>query len=288
MEGRLLALTAAFLFSLGPVILKIGLRKGSTDLAVLVSMVIGLPLMLIAAPFLGGMKLADLTTGTIILFAVGGMLGPLLGRIFLYNGIDRLGSSRAFTIQNTGPLITTIAAIIILAEPVTFWRWFAIIIIVIGLALVGKRSSAVPGPLRMSGVIFAFLAAISFGIRPVIYKIGFQEQPDPMTASVVGAAAALLGVLVYLFTTGKLQSLQVDRRSLTLFAIVGVVHNLGFLTVNYAFNAGDVTQVYPITSTAPLLAFGMSYFILSNVEQLAAWDLVGTLAVVIGVGMLFR
>lgn len=288
MEGRLLALTAAFLFSLGPVILKIGLRKASADLALLVSMIIGLPLMLIVSPFLGGIKLADLTPGTITLFAIGGMLGPLLGRLFLYNGIDRLGSSRAFTIQNTGPLITTIAAILVLAEPVTFWRWFAIITIVIGLALIGKQSGSAPSALRISGVIFAFMGAVSFGIRPVIYKIGFQEQPDPMTASVVGATAALLGVLVYLFVAGKFRSMQFDRRSVVFFAIVGIAHNLGFLTVNHAFNAGDVSQVYPITSTAPLLTFGMSYFILRNVERLAIWDLVGTLAIVIGVGMLFR
>jgi uncharacterized membrane protein len=48
-----------------------------------------------------------------------------------------------------------------------------------------------------------------------------------------------------------------------------------------------VSLVYPINSIAPLLTFAMAYFILKNVERLAAWDLIGTVAVVAGVGILF-
>jgi uncharacterized membrane protein len=68
---------------------------------------------------------------------------------------------------------------------------------------------------------------------------------------------------------------------------VGVLNNLGFLTVNFAFNAGDVSVVYPINSIAPLITFGLSFLILQNVERLSWKDLVGTLAVVAGVILLF-
>jgi uncharacterized membrane protein len=70
MDGRLLALTSAFLFSLGPVILTLGLRKASADLAVVTSMVVGLPLLLLVSPLLGGLHLAELTLGTITLFGL--------------------------------------------------------------------------------------------------------------------------------------------------------------------------------------------------------------------------
>jgi uncharacterized membrane protein len=251
-------------------------------------MLVGLPLLILIAPMLGGIQLAGLGATTVLLFAIGGLLGPLLGRGFLYLGIERLGSSRASTIQHTAPLITAIAAVFILAESVAAGQWFAILIIISGMTIVGRQSkTTIPDSVRVSGLTFALLAAISFGVRPVIFKMGFQEAPDPMTASIVGASAAFIMLLLFLIFTGRMRKLRFDRRSLLLFAIVGVLNNLGFLTVNFAFNAGDVSVVYPINSIAPLITFGLSFLILQNVERLSWKDLVGTLAVVAGVILLF-
>jgi uncharacterized membrane protein len=289
MDGRYLALLSAFFFGLGPVILALGYRRtSSAELAILVSMLVGLPLLILIAPMLGGVQLAGLGLTTIFLFAIGGLLGPLMGRGFLYLGIERLGSSRAFTIQHTAPLITAIAAVFILAESVAAGQWFAILIIIGGMAIVGRQSrTAIPESVRISGLMFAMLAAISFGLRPVIFKMGFQESPDPMTASIVGAAAAFIALLVFLASTGRMRKLRFDRRSLLLFGIVGILNNLGFLVVNFSFNAGDVSIVYPINSIAPLITFGLSFLILQNVERLSWKDLVGTLGVVAGVVLLF-
>lgn len=289
MDGRYLALLSAFFFGLGPVILALGYRRtASAELAILVSMLVGLPLLILIAPLLGGIQLAGLGLTTIVLFAIGGLLGPLMGRGFLYLGIERLGSSRAFTIQHTAPLITAIAAVFILAESVAAGQWFAILIIIGGMAIVGRQSrTAIPDSVRISGLMFALLAAISFGLRPVIFKMGFQESPDPMMASIVGASAAFIMLLVFLTFTGRIRKLRFDRRSLLLFGIVGILNNLGFLVVNFSFNAGDVSVVYPINSIAPLITFGLSFLILQNVERLSWKDLVGTLAVVAGVVLLF-
>lgn len=286
-DGRLLALISTFLFGLGPVILSLGFRKASAYLAVFTTQVVGLPLLVLISPFFGGLHLTGLSAGVVLLFALGGLLGPMFGRTFLYNGIDRLGSSRAFTIKNAAPLVTGVAALFLLPEPVTLQRWLAIIIIVVGLAVVSKRSSASPGPLKLSGLILAFLSAVSFGLRPVVFKLGLQEAPDPMTASVIATASALIGYTSFLLVSGKMRSLQVDRRSLALFSIVGVSHSLGFLIINYAFNAADVTLVYPISASAPLITFAMSYVVLKNIERLTTWDLAGALAVVAGVAVLF-
>jgi len=289
MDGRYLALLSAFFFGLGPVILALGYRRtASAELAILVSMLVGLPLLILLAPLLGGIQLAGLGVTTILLFAIGGLLGPLLGRGFLYLGIERLGSSRASTIQHTAPLITAIVAVIILAESVAAGHWFAILVIIGGMAIVGKQSgTAIPDSMRISGLMFALLAAISFGLRPVIFKMGFQEAPDPMTASIVGASAAFIMLLLFLTFTGRMRNLRFDRRSLLLFGIVGILNNLGFLVVNFAFNAGDVSIVYPINSIAPLITFELSFLILQNIERLSWKDLVGTLAVAVGVVLLF-
>lgn len=287
MDGRLLALTSTLFFGVGPVILSLGFRKASADLAVWITQAVGLPLLVLLSLFLGGLHLADLDLNVAFLFAIGGLLGPMFGRTFLYNGIDRLGSSRAFTVKNAAPLVTATAAIVLLSEPVTLQRWLAITVIVAGLAVISKRSSASPGPLKLSGLALAFLSAVSFGLRPVVFKLGLQQTPDPMTASVIATGAALVGFSTYLLLSGKVRSLQFDGCSLMLFAAVGASHTIGFLVINYAFNVSDVTLVYPISATAPLITFVMSYVVLKNVERLTAWDLFGTVAIVAGVSVLF-
>lgn len=287
MDGRILALVSGCFFSIGPVILAIGFRQASPDQALFVSALVGLPLLLGLAPALGGLHLDQLTLRSLTLFAIAGLLGPFLGRLFLYNSIQRLGSSRAFTIYNSAPLITATAAFILLGELVTLWRWVAIASIVIGLGIVSGQSRLTPNPMRISGIVLAFMAAISFGVRPVVVKFGLRELPDAMTASIVAATAALVGVVIYVVFTGRIRELAFTRRSVTLFAIVAIVHNLGFLAINFAFSLGDVSQVYPINASSPLLTFVMSYFILHNDERLSIVDFVGIVAVVAGVGMLF-
>ena len=287
MDGRILALVSGCFFSIGPVILAIGFRQASPDQALLVSALVGLPLLLGLAPALGGLDLDQLTLRPFLLFSLAGFLGPLLGRLFLYNSIQRLGSSRAFTIYNSAPLITAAAAFVVLGELVTLWRWVAIASIVIGLGIVSAQSRLTPNPMRLSGITLAFMAAISFGVRPVVVKLGLRDHPQAMTASIVAAAAALVGVVVYLAFTGRIRKLSFSKRSVMLFTLVAIVHNLGFLAINFAFSLGDVSQVYPINASSPLLTFAMSYFILHNDERLSIVDLVGIVAVVAGVGMLF-
>jgi uncharacterized membrane protein len=107
-----------------------------------------------------------------------------------------------------------------------------------------------------------------------------------MTASIIASAVALLGFLVYLAVSGRFRSIRLERRSLLLFVAVSVTHTLGFLALNFAVNAADVGQVYPISATSPLVTFLLSYFLLRNVERLSFSDLAATLSIVFGVMLL--
>jgi len=73
-------------------------------------------------------------------FAAVGILGPCLGRVFNYMGVERLGAARATPLVNSSPLFTTVLALVFLREQVTFKILLGVIRIVSGIAvLTGQR-----------------------------------------------------------------------------------------------------------------------------------------------------
>ncbi len=73
---------------------------------------------------------------------------------------------------------------------------------------------------------------------------------------------------------------------MTHFVIGGVLQTFGVIFLQYALNASDVSAVYPISASAPLLTFFLSFTLLKNDEQLTLWDLAGTVIAVAGVAVL--
>jgi drug/metabolite transporter (DMT)-like permease len=73
-------------------------------------------------------------------FAAVGILGPCLGRVFNYIGVDRMGAARATPLINSSPLFTTILALVFLREQITLKILCGVICIVGGIAvLTGQR-----------------------------------------------------------------------------------------------------------------------------------------------------
>ncbi len=286
MDGRLLALMSAFCFGINPIVLKKGLRGASSDVAVFVGLITGLPLLLLASPLLGGFNLGQLAPSAAIYFAVGGVLGVFLGRTLLYVSIDRLGSSRASTFKNSAPLVTAVAAFLLLSELVDTQRWLGIGLVTIGLMLVGQMARKNVKTMTAGGLAVASLTAVFYGIRPVISKLGLDISPLPLAATLISYLAAVALYVVFFAVTGRLKNMKGDRQSLIYFAGGGVLQVVGLSLLNFALELDDVTIIYPISASAPLVTFILSYFVLRNREQLTLWDLLGTTMVVAGVTLL--
>ena len=285
-DGKVFALFTALCFGVNPLVLKAGLRASRSDVGVLVGLLSGLPVLMILAPALGGFHFEQLTGPAILYFMLGGPWGVFLGRTFLYLGVERLGSARTITIKNAAPVISAVLALVFLHELVSFGRWLGIVAVAMGLMLVGGTARQQANPIKISGLVFAALAAVSYGIRPIFTKLGLSLAPTPLTATLIAYLTASTLYLGYFLVKRQLASLRTDRRSLSFFALAGVLQAFGLLSLNYAIQRGDVTVVYPISASAPLVTFGLSYTILKNVERLTFWDLSGMTAVVVGVTLL--
>jgi uncharacterized membrane protein len=286
LDGRIFALLSAACFGINSAVLKAGLGKGETHIAVVVGLLTGFPTILLLAPLYGGLHLNELSAPALLYFALSGASAVFMGRMLLYLGIERIGPARASTFKNAAPVFTAILAWFVLGEAVTGFRWLGILAVTLGLILIGNKARRGANPLTAAGLAIAMGSAFFYSLRPLLSKLGLNLAPLPLTSTLVQYMAALVLYLGFLLLTGQLGQARPDRRSLFFFAVGGVLQTLGVLFLQIALTDSDVTVVYPINASAPLITFVLSYTVLKNAERLTAWDLIGSLLAVTGVALL--
>jgi drug/metabolite transporter, DME family len=281
--GKLFALGTALCFGLNPVLLKMGFaRSGSVDYAMILGLVISVVLYAVLIPFGGGLQWELVTPAALVGFIFGGLFGTGIGRRWLYVAIDKIGASPATAIKNSAPLVTTMLAIPLFNEQVGLLQWLAIIGIIGGISLVTWKPGAGVKQLMSVGILAAVGAALSYGVRPLFLKFGLENADLPLTAALVGAIAALLYAVI-LARPKALRPPPMAPGTFRLFFGAGVLQAFGFLSMTFAIASGDVSIVYPVTSTAPLFTLVFTWLMLKGTEPVT-WRLaLGVTAVVAGV-----
>jgi DME family drug/metabolite transporter len=281
-DPKLFALTVALCFGLNPIMLKVGFgRGGSPDVGLMVGLIVAVPLYLLLLPLVGGLHMELVTGAAMVGYILGGLLGSGIGRRWQYIAIDKIGAAPASAIKNSAPVFTAILAAVFFQEKIALYQWAAIIGIVLGVVLISWK----PGkPLRSwfdVGVLAAIAAAAAYGIRPLVLKFGLEAAELPLTAAIFGAIAALSYALLAGDRTG-LRSIRGDP-AFSMFVGAGILQSVGFLALNMGLAGGDVSVVYPVTSSAPLFTLVFSWLLLRGHEAVTWRIVVGVVAVVAGV-----
>lgn len=281
-DPKVIALVTAITFGLNPVALKVGFgRGGKPDTAMILGLVIAVPMYAAVVPFAGGLGWEQVTLAAFVGYVLGGLFGTGIGRRWLFIAIDRIGASPATAIKNSAPVVSTFLAALIYGEPVTPERWAAVIAIVFGVVFVTWKPGAGIKSFATSGMLAAFGAMLSYGVRPLFLKFGLEAADLPVTAALVGATAAL----VYAFAFGDRRGLPGSWRepAFGMFVLSGILQGIGFLALALGLSGGDVSVVYPVTASAPLFTLFFTWLFLRGKEQLT-WRIgVGVILVFGGV-----
>lgn len=284
-DPKFLALVTALSFGLNPVTLKLGFgRGGRPDTAMILGLVVAVPIYLALLPFAGGLQWERVTAAALVGYVLGGLFGTGIGRRWLYIAIDRLGAAQATAIKNSAPVVTTVLAAIVYAEPVTPVRWAAVAAIVAGVVLVTWTPGSRARAWLDVGVLLALAAAASYGVRPLFLKFGLEAADLPYTAALVGAIAAL----AYALSFGDRSGLRRAHAEpgFGLFMVSGVLQATGFLALTLGLSGGEVSVVYPVTASAPLFTLAFTALLLRGRERVTWRIVAGAVLVVLGVVVL--
>lgn len=285
----LLALGATLSNSASSLFIRVGTDRGRAYDAVLAAMTVNV---VILTPLVAVVYYPDygLTRQSVVSFVAAGMLGTLLGRLFNYTSIDRIGASRTVPIIASWALISSVLGIVILGETVTLVHWVAIVLIVGGAAGVAwETTQENPDDLSrrqlLLGVVIPFVAALAYGWEPIFANFGFAEGTPAPVGLVIKTMAATLGFLLYLRWRRGLPPLAAFREAdMRWFLLAGVANTLFLLGYYLALELAPVSIVTPILATNALFVVLLSAVFMPRRLERVTWRLV-TAATVVVVGV---
>jgi len=282
--GVVLAAAAAIAVAVQSVSVRVGTDDGRATDALVVVLATNVVLIVPAAAVVHYPNYA-LTPRAVGAFVAAGAVGTLLGRIFYYTSIQRIGASRSEPLKASQPLHATAIAVVVLGERVTAGHVVGILLIVAGVAAISwetSRGDGAEGDASALALALPLAAAFMFGIEPTLAKVGFAEGTPILVGLAIKTVAATVGFLAYLRARSDLPSpgALVDRNA-KWYAVAGLA-NTAFLGLYYlALSVAPVSVVVPIIQTSPLVVMVLSMAFLSRLERVT-WKLLTGACVVVG------
>lgn len=134
--GVALGLTAAFLFGISSVIVRIGLQELRSSTGTMISLFSGLCLVMTLALIFDWEAITQLSGKSYLWFMLSGLLNFPMGRFMNFSSVQRIGVSRATPVVNSAPLFAAAFAILILGEQMTLFLFLGTVSVMAGIALI--------------------------------------------------------------------------------------------------------------------------------------------------------
>lgn len=225
-------------------------------------------------------------------FILAGLCTTGLGRMTLYSSILRIGPSQASAIRNSTPIFTTLFAIVVLHETISFVPGIGMLLLVGGMLIAGygfmreqTRSGAIEGAQSGAdkqiwfGYGFAIFSSIIFGVGQGIRKQGLLEMNDAFFGAWIGALTSLVFIIIsQLFRRKLIQTTKSIKEEFNVdFLIAGTLTSMGPLLFFLAAMNMQVSYVSAIAASEPLITTVVSALIIKNTEKITpvTWVTVG-------------
>ncbi|MBB3331710.1 putative membrane protein [Halomonas campaniensis] len=222
-------------------------------------------------------------------FALAGIFAPLLGRLFQFQGMARLGANITTPITLTHPVFTVFLAAIFLGEILDSEIFFGIMLVLAGSMLLGLQSgkdsmscTIAPKPY----LLFPLAASLAYGVSVLFRKIGIDIGTDAVTAAAVTTSTSWLLFALYLVAFRPSGVLRCELPELVGFVAAGVFSSLGPVLLYMALQVGRVSVVAPLASTTPFFVLLVTGLFMRDEEVFNKWVVLGTIFTVLGVGLI--
>lgn len=311
--GELLAVSALVMFSASIILTKVASARISLDSGFLVSVAVNVVFasLLVSAQLILRSEPLRVDAYALLLFAIAGFFSTYLGRWFLYDSVVKLGPSRASAFQTSNPAFTILIAWLILGESLNPVDIAAMITILVGLYVTSRRSpkrelaptnrslaektSHVkqglfghrrPFPIFESGVLLALLGALAYAVSNILRGVAIESWNEPLVGALAGA---VVGLVFYIGLGSRARRFMsnvgsLDQKGLCIYAVSGFLTISAQTCMIAAMWYLPVSIVTVITLSTPVLVVPAGFFLLKNREGITLWTILGSIAVLAGIG----
>lgn len=282
-----LALSAAFLLAGHYLLARIGMDGDDVSTAIVVVMATNIVLLV---PTVGVYYYPayDITPTSALSFVTAGLAGTAFGRALTFASVDRIGASRTEPLKASSAIFATVFAVVLLGETLTGVHALAVLMIVGGVAVISIETTREnPQQLErrelLSGLALPILAAVGYGIEPVLATVGLEQGTPAAVGLVIKMAAAFLGFCLYLVWRSDVPSVaDLYARNTYWYLLAGVL-STGFLLCYYvALEFAAVSVVVPVMALSTLFVLILSVLFMPRALEAVTWRLAGASLCVVG------
>lgn len=270
MLGALLALLGACFHGTNNASLRRGVLTGSVSQALAITITLGVPFSLLAAWLSGQLfQLGDLGARGALFAGSAGILQYVWGRYWNYSATKFLGGVGAGPIQQSQMWIAVVLAVVLLDERLTLLTLMGMGLIFVApfiiarslrlrrlhnqqfraqQAAAGKSVEVLFEPRIMVGYGCAVLAALGYGVAPVVVRAGVGESGLGLLGGMIAYCAAFVTFwTISLIVPGQLRHIrEVEPEPRKWYLFAGVMTYLGQACYFMSLSLAPVTVVAPL------------------------------------------
>lgn len=280
----MLAEVTAILSAMGwagdSVLVRLGLRNSNIFAAMLLSFAVSAAC--IWTYLILTTSLEFLRSPAMIYFLISGCLQPLVARALFYEGIIRLGVSRAGPLRGAEPLFATVIAMVFLHEHPGVMVYLGTLLIMASLWLISGKHGA-DARWRLLDAALPLSAGLVSAVSQSLRKQGLMILADPFVATVTVTTVSLTLFIIFLLVTKRTGSLRMQRDSLIFFLSAALLATSAQIANFIALGRAHVSVIIPLLNTTPLFTLLFSGLFLRDIEQLNARTVLGAILMVSGV-----
>ncbi|AHF05974.1 DMT family transporter [Desulfitobacterium metallireducens] len=291
--GEIAALTTAFCWTVSSTSFEVAGKKVGSLSVNLIRLVFAFVFISGYNFFTRGMILPfDASSSTWFWLLFSGLIGFVLGDLFLFQAFVEVGSRISQLIMSIVPPITAILGFFLLGEKITLMAGLGMVVTLGGIALVilmkdpGEKKVKVSHSIK--GLIFAFLGACGQASGLVLSKFGMGTF-DPFAATQIRIIAGIFGfiiVITFLKGWGNLHLALKNRQAMKWISIGSVFGPfLGVSLSLFAVQLAPTGVVSTLTSITPILLIPVAVF--GFKEKIRPQEILGAFISLIGVSLLF-
>jgi drug/metabolite transporter (DMT)-like permease len=223
---------------------------------------------------------------------VSGLIGFVIGDLFLFEAYVKIGARISLLIMAAVPPITAIVGFIMLGETLTAMDLLGMLITVGGIALViivkGSSDKKVQLSHPLRGIIYAFIGALGQSFGTVYSKFGMGSY-NAFAATQIRIIAAIVGFAIVVTARKHWKNILEGLKDYAAMKNIAIGSVFGpFIGVSLSLLAVQHTTTgvaSTITSISRILIIPISIFVFK--EKISLKEITGAFITIVGVALLF-